>query len=79
MLLKATWAVSSPDGTKALLVRGSTVSQPLNEKDYGAVVAAMSQALGALSQEIATGVKSLLAAEKLKTPPGSPAGSVKKE
>jgi uncharacterized lipoprotein YmbA len=77
VLLKATWALSSPEGTKGLLVRGSTVSQPLNEKDYSAVVAAMSQTLGALSQEIAAGIKSLLAAGKLKTPPGSPAGSVK--
>ena len=79
VLLKATWTVSSPDGAKALLVRGSTVSQPLNDKGYSAVVAAMSQTLGSLSQEIATGIKSLLAAEKLKTPPGSPSGSVKKD
>jgi uncharacterized protein len=79
VLLKATWGVSSPDGTKTLLVRGSTVSQLLNDKGYSAVVAAMSQTLGALSQEIAVGIKSLLAAEKLKIPAGGPAGSVKKE
>jgi len=64
VLLKATWGVLSPDGTKALLVRGSTVSQPINDKDYGAVVAAMSQALGALSQEMAAGIKSVVPEKK---------------
>lgn len=64
VLLKAIWTVASPDGTKALLVRGSTVSQPLNDKDYGAVVAAMSQALGVLSQEMAAGIKSVVVEKK---------------
>jgi uncharacterized protein len=79
VLVKATWSVSSPDGTKSLLVRGSTVSQPLTDKGSSAVVAAMSQALGALSQEIAAGIKSLLAAEKLKTPLGGGPASGKKD
>ena len=77
VLLKATWGVSSPDGTKVLLVKGSTISQPLNEKDYSAVVAAMSQTLGALSQEIAAGIKSLIAAGTIKAPPGTAAESGK--
>jgi uncharacterized protein len=64
VLLKATWGVVSPDGTKALLVKGSTVSQPINDRDYGAVVAAMSQALGALSQEMAAGIKSVVPEKK---------------
>jgi len=77
--LKAMWGISTSDGTKVLLVSGSTITQPVNGKDYSAVVAAMSQSIGTLSQEIAAGVKSLLAAGSMKAlgAPGLDSGKTK--
>ncbi len=64
--LKATWGVSSVDGMKIIFMSESAISQPVNGTSYSAIVAAMSQALGTMSQEIAAGVKSLLAAGTIK-------------
>ena len=43
----------------ALLVRESTIREPVSGKDYEALVAAKSRALATLSQEIAGGIGKL--------------------
>lgn len=62
--LKVLWSVGAPDGRSVLLMRESTISQSLSGRDYGAIVAAMSQALGAMSQEMAAGIKSVVLEKK---------------
>jgi hypothetical protein len=60
VLLNATWTVFGADGTTALLARESSIHEPVNGGDYAAAVAAMSQALGDLSREVAEGFKTVL-------------------
>lgn len=79
VLLKATWGVSSYDGSKVFLAQAFSINQPLSGKEYSAIVAGMSQALGALSQEIATSVKSLIATRGIQAPTGTTPDSGKKK
>jgi uncharacterized protein len=71
VILKAIWGVASHDASKVFVTQAFSITQPLSGKDYSAVVAGMSQALGALSQEIATSVKSLIAARGIQPPTGT--------
>ena len=56
--LDARWRIVDGDG-KDLAVRRSTFSETTGAPGYGAVVAAMSRALGALSRDIATAITDL--------------------
>jgi hypothetical protein len=56
--LEARWRILSGDG-KELALRRSTVTEAVGAPDYGAMVAAMSRALGALSRDIATAITDL--------------------
>ena len=60
VLLEARWRVLGPD-RKELVLRHSAVREATGESGYLALVAAMSRALGALSEEIAHSVKELRA------------------
>ena len=71
VILKAVWGVASHDASKVFVTQAFSINQPLSGKDYSAVVAGMSQALGALSQEIATSVKSLIATRGIQPPTGT--------
>jgi len=56
--LEARWRIVGGDG-KELTVRRSTFSETTGAPGYGALVAAMSRALGALSRDIATAIGDL--------------------
>ena len=56
--LEARWRITNGDGTD-LTVRRSTFSETTDAPGYGALVAAMSRALGALSRDIATAIGNL--------------------
>ena len=56
--LEARWRILGRDG-KELALRRSTVTEVAGAQGYGAVVAAMSRALGALSRDIATAIRDL--------------------
>jgi uncharacterized lipoprotein YmbA len=56
--LDARWRIVGVDG-KDLTVRRSTFSETTGAPGYGALVAAMSRALGALSRDIATAISDL--------------------
>ena len=56
--LEAHWRIVGGDG-KELTVRRSTFSEATRAPGYGALVAAMSRALGALSRDIATAISDL--------------------
>jgi len=56
--LEARWRILGGDG-KELALRRSTVTEVAGAPGYGALVAAMSRALGALSREIATAIRAL--------------------
>lgn len=56
--LEARWRIVGGDG-KELTVRRSTFSETTGAPGYGALVAAMSRALGALSRDIATAINDL--------------------
>ena len=56
--LEARWRILGGDG-KELTLRRSTVTEAAGAPGYGALVAAMSRALGGLSREIATAIRSL--------------------
>lgn len=56
--LKATWAVLEKEGKVFEFFRESNITIPVKGSSYGSVVTAMSEALGELSKEIATGIKS---------------------
>lgn len=56
--LEARWRILGGDG-KELALRRSTVTEVVGAPGYGALVAAMSRALGALSREIATAIRDL--------------------
>jgi hypothetical protein len=45
------------------MVRESNIREPLGSKDVSNIVAAMSQAVGKLSQEMASGIASVLSAK----------------
>jgi uncharacterized protein len=57
ILLKARWAVIEKDGKNFELVRESSITVSVKGGNYNSVVAAMSEALGELSKEIASGIK----------------------
>jgi uncharacterized protein len=52
-VLDARWWVLDQDGEKVLRSGRSTISEPANADDYTAAAGALSDALGAMSQEIA--------------------------
>ena len=56
--LEARWRILGRDGNE-LALRRSTVTEVAGAPGYGAVVAAMSRALGALSRDIATAIRDL--------------------
>ena len=56
--LEARWRILGGDG-KELALRRSTITEVVGAPGYGALVAAMSGALGALSREIATVIRDL--------------------
>lgn len=56
--LEARWRIVGVDG-KELTVRRSTFTETTGAPGYGALVAAMSRALGALSRDIATAISDL--------------------
>jgi uncharacterized lipoprotein YmbA len=60
IILKARWTVIGKDGKTFELVSESNISVPVKGGSYNAVVAAMSEALGELSKEIASGIKSVI-------------------
>ena len=56
--LEARWRILGRDG-KELTLRRSTFTEAVGAPGYGALVAAMSRALGALSRDIATTIRDL--------------------
>ena len=52
-LIDATWSIKDLKSRKLLLLRNSTLREPLASADYEELVAAQSKALAAMSQEIA--------------------------
>lgn len=61
--LKAKWTVFAQDGKTVAMVRESNIREPVGSRDAAVVVAAMSKALGSLSQEMANGIASVLSAK----------------
>lgn len=57
--LKAQWGVMKKDSSEQLLVRSSSINEPISGPDYDALVAAMSRAAAKLSGEIAAAVSTL--------------------
>ena len=57
-LLKATWSIKNLNSKKhnLLLIRNSTIREPLASAAYDELVAAQSKALAAMSREIAAGI-----------------------
>ena len=53
-LIDATWSIKDLKSRKLLLIRNSTIREPLASAEYEELVAAQSKALATLSQEIAT-------------------------
>jgi len=61
IILKARWIVIGKDGKTFELVRESNIHIPVKGgRSYNALVAAMSEALGELSKEIASDIKSIV-------------------
>jgi uncharacterized lipoprotein YmbA len=58
--LKAQWAIFGQDGKTVAVAREANIREPVGGRDYATVVAAMSRALGKLSQEMANGLTSVL-------------------
>lgn len=58
--LNATWLVTGRDATEILLVKESTIKEPVARRSYEDFVAAESRALAALSREIADEMRRLL-------------------
>ncbi|MEO0248991.1 MAG: PqiC family protein [candidate division WOR-3 bacterium] len=71
VLLKATWALQSHDTSRVFVTQTFMSNQALSGTDYATLVAGMSEALGALSQEIAASVKSIIAAKVIQPPTGT--------
>jgi len=59
VLLNAIWTIKERKGTKDLYAKRSIIRQPVSGNDYEALVAAHSQALAALSREIAAAIKNI--------------------
>jgi len=59
VLLNATWTIKERKGMEALYARRSIIRQPVSGNDYEALVSAHSQALAALSREIAAAIKKI--------------------
>ncbi|MGA2080012.1 MAG: PqiC family protein [Holophaga sp.] len=57
LVLEAVWMVSPAAGGKALLVRHTSLREPVPGADADALAAAHSRVLGALSREIAEGLR----------------------
>ena len=60
IVLKATWAVLEKEGKTFEFLRESNITIPVKGSSYSSVVTAMSEALGELSKEIASGIKSVV-------------------
>lgn len=56
IVLKARWAIAEKEGRSLEHFRESNITVPVKGGSYGSVVAAMSEALGELSREIAEGI-----------------------
>ena len=61
--LKAQWTIFGQDG-KSVAMAESNVKEPVADRDYATVVAAMSKALGSLSQDMADGLASVLSLKR---------------
>ena len=61
--LKAKWTIFGQDGKTVAMVRESNIIEPVSGRDATNTVAAMSQALGKLSQDMANGIASVLSAK----------------
>jgi len=59
VLLNVTWSVVDQEGVNELLVTNSMIKEAVADKSYEALVAAESQALATLSQEIVNGIVGL--------------------
>jgi hypothetical protein len=59
VLLNVTWSVVDQEGTNELLVTNSIIKEAVPDKSYESLVAAESQALATLSQEIVNGIVGL--------------------
>jgi hypothetical protein len=60
IILKARWALLDKEGKAFEYFRESNITIPVKGSSYSSVVAAMSEALGELSKEIAAGIKSVV-------------------
>ena len=58
--LKAQWTIFGQDGKTVGMARESNIREPVAGRDYATLVAAMSKALGSLSQDMADGLKMVL-------------------
>lgn len=58
-LLIADWTLLNGEGSQALSVGKSRLSVPAGGQDYASIVAAMSQTVASLGQEIATAIREL--------------------
>jgi len=61
--LKAKWTIFGQDGKTPAMVRESNIIEPVGGRDASNIVAAMSQALGKLSQDMANGITAVLSAK----------------
>jgi len=59
VLLNVTWSVVDQEGVNELVVKNSIIKEAVADKSYEALVAAESQALATLSQEIVNGIVGL--------------------
>ena len=59
VLLNVTWSVTDQEGTNELVIKNSIIKEAVSDKGYEALVAAESQALATLSQEIVDGIVGL--------------------
>jgi len=57
--LIARWGIFSPKEKKMLLIKKSSFTEPVNEKEYEALVAAQSRALMHLSRDMAAAIKDI--------------------
>jgi uncharacterized protein len=56
---RGTWMITSPDGARVVLLRKSSIQEPVTGRDIEALVSAHSRILATLSREIAAGLKAL--------------------
>jgi uncharacterized protein len=59
VLMNVRWTILSKDGIKIILMRESTVSEPVSGQTYRAKVSSMSRALERLSLDIAEGIQAV--------------------